>query len=247
MTQITPKTRFQFRRTSNTEHVDMGAPENDPRFNPGSLSRNKQATTSSAVEEDDIVGDLPFEGKNYNLEMAQPSTTSWRRPSFSAARHIGISNQQDLHIILPISAARATAAGSLTDLDHCIVDMSVPTSQDTGTPFPAISLKNIRGSLIVVGRVSGSVHITGVKDSIVVVVSRQVRIHECQNVDLYLHCASHPIIEDCSGMRFAPLPSCFVSENFFPFLCSLCVSFYLANSSEENRKRAIHRQPMGPS
>ena len=156
---------------------------------------------------EDVLGELP-KIKNYNAEMARPSASQLRKPSFSAAKHIGISNHNGLHIILPSSAARATASGNLTDLSRCIVDMSIPTA--TGAPFPGLVLKNISNSLIVAGRVDGPVHITGVSDSILVVVARQVRIHECSNVDIYLHCNSHPIIEDCTGMRFAPLPAAYV-------------------------------------
>jgi hypothetical protein len=50
-----------------------------------------------------------------------------------------------------------------------------------------------------------------VEDSIIVVASRQVRMHDCKNVEIYLHCASRPIIEDCSNVRFAPIPECYVS------------------------------------
>ncbi len=191
----------------------MGAPENDPRLHAGSLSRNPPSASAALVqpvtaEEDDKLGDLP-PTRDYNEELSKPSMASIRKPSFSAARNIGISNQTGLHIILPSSASNATASGSLTDLVGCIVDMSIPTSN--GQPFPGLALRNINKSLIVAGRVAGPVHITGVSDSIIVVVSRQVRIHDCKNVDIYLHCTSHPIIEDCSGMRFAPLPACYVS------------------------------------
>ena len=213
---MTPKSRFQFKRGPKTAHVDMGAPHNDPRFNPGgrltrnSFPDNNPVSSTFAVEdgEDDAVPPLP-PSRNYNEEMAQPSDSSLRKPSFSTARHIGISNQTGLHIILPSSAARATAAGSLTDLKGCVVDMSAPTGA-AGTPFPGLALRNIDRSLIVAGRVAGPVHITAVTNSIIVVTARQVRIHECHNVGIYLHCGSHPIIEDCSGMRFAPLPACYV-------------------------------------
>uniref|UniRef100_A0A8H7NIV2 C-CAP/cofactor C-like domain-containing protein n=1 Tax=Bionectria ochroleuca TaxID=29856 RepID=A0A8H7NIV2_BIOOC len=191
----------------------MGAPENDPRLNPGSLSRkntlSEDTEESSAAVVEDTVGEI-LPSKNYNEELSRPSPSSVRKPSFSAARCIGISNQTGLHIILPSSAARATAAGVLTNLSGCIIDMSIPTSG--GTAFPGLALNNIKTSLVVAGRVNGPVHITGVTDSILVVAAGQVRIHECKNVDIYLHCGSHPIIEDCSGMRFAPLPACYVSE-----------------------------------
>ncbi|KAG6110704.1 hypothetical protein E4U31_005405 [Claviceps sp. LM219 group G6] len=217
LAKITPKSRFQFKRSTVKAHVDMGAPENDPRLHPGSYSRNlpsqqgeEEKADRKAVEtDDDKVSDLPLTAKtrDYNAELSQPSSQNIRMPSFSAAKTIGISNQSNLHIILPSSAARATSAGSLTDLQCCIVDMSVPTAQ--GRPFQGLSLKNISQSLIIAGHVDGAVHITGVTNSIIVVIARQVRIHECKNVDIYMHCTSHPIIEDCTGMRFAPIPECY--------------------------------------
>jgi len=205
--KVTPKSRFQFKRTTQIPHVDMGAPENDPRLNPGSLSTNghgqKLEIGLTGTEAEDSIAELP-KGKDYNDEMARPSLSSVRQPSFSTANNISITNQTGLHVVLPSSAARATAAGSLTDLRDCIVDMSVPTAE--GSPFPGLALKNISNSLIVAGRVTGPVHITNVTNSILVMTAHQVRIHECSNVDIYLHCSSHPIIEDCTGMRFAPLP-----------------------------------------
>ncbi|RDA92723.1 hypothetical protein CP533_1426 [Ophiocordyceps camponoti-saundersi (nom. inval.)] len=215
VTRVTPKSRFQFRRSvDDSVHVDMGAPENDPRLNRGSLSRKSLPKTfETAVDEgEDTVSRLPSSptGRDYNQELSQPGVSGIRKPSFSTAKNIGISNQVGLHVILPSSAARATASGSLTKLRNCIVDMSVPTVQ--GKPFPGLSLKSISNSLIVAGRVSGPVHITDVTDSILVMVARQVRIHDCSNVDVYLHCGSHPIIEDCTGMRFAPLPECYATE-----------------------------------
>jgi hypothetical protein len=217
ITRITPKSKFQFRRPK-TNHVDMGAPENDPRLSPGSLSRTKHDSTvttgmaSPPPMKEDTLSELPSKEtyKNYNEEMERPSASSLRKPSFSAAKNIGISNHSNLHIILPSSASRATSSGSLTDLKGCIIDMSIPTTE--GSAFPGLAIKNVSKSLIVGGRVNGAVHITGVSDSTIVVVARQVRIHECSNVDIYLHCGSHPIIEDCSGMRFAPLPAPYRTE-----------------------------------
>lgn len=59
---------------------------------------------------------------------------------------------------------------------------------------------------------NGPAHLTGVEDSVVVVACRQFRMHESRGVDVYLWCGSRPIIEACEGVRFAPLPSCFVSH-----------------------------------
>jgi hypothetical protein len=144
--------------------------------------------------------------KDYNAEV-KSSRGPVRKPSFSSAKMIDLQGHTDAHIVLPTSASSATSSGSLQDIDGCIVDMSVPAAV---TPFAGLAIKNIRRSIIVTGSVSGPVHITGMSDSILVIASRQVRIHECRNVDMYLHCTSHPIIEDCTGMRFAPIPLCYV-------------------------------------
>ena len=95
-------------------------------------------------------------------------------------------------------------------LHHCVVDMSTPTS--TGKAFAGITLKNIKESLIICGHVNGAAHLTKVSNSIVVVASRQFRMHESRNCDVYLLTTSRPIIEDCSRIRFAPLPESYLNE-----------------------------------
>lgn len=85
--------------------------------------------------------------------------------------------------------------------------MSVPTVRKTGgSPFANLVIRDVTDSLIVAGQVSGAAHITNVTGSVLVVSAGQVRMHDCKNVVIYLWCGSHPIIEDCSAVRFAPLP-----------------------------------------
>ncbi|KAJ0348790.1 hypothetical protein COL154_006482 [Colletotrichum chrysophilum] len=219
-TKLAPRSRFQFKsRGKAAATSDLSAPKNDPRLvvgaslaDPLPASRGGPVmapeSRAAAAETDDGLGELPsFPHKNYNEEMARPSTTKVRKPSFSTAKDIAIYGQDGLHIILPSSASRATSSGRLTDLRGCIVDMSLALSGTTS--FANLALRDVEGSLVVAGNVAGPAHITGVRDSIVVVSARQVRIHECRNVDIYLHCSSHPIIEDCENMRFAPLPAAF--------------------------------------
>jgi len=165
-------------------------------------------TPPSERDSKDTVGDLPPFPKNYNEEMTRLSGPI-RKPSFSQATNVNITGHTGLHIILPSSASRATSSGSLTRLNRCIVDMSVPTAN--GAPFAGLALKNIKESLIIAGHVAGAAHITDVNDSIIVVASSQVRMHHCKNVDVHLHCASRPIIEDCHNVRFSPIPKCHVS------------------------------------
>lgn len=73
------------------------------------------------------------------------------------------------------------------------------------TTFP-LSL-GMTNSLLVCAPVAGAAHITNVKSSVLLITARQVRMHECTDCIFYLNCTSQPIIEDCTGMKFAPLPT----------------------------------------
>lgn len=223
--RLGPKSRFTFSPTSKEAFLD---------------SVNRKLQNSVANENDapldedknDNLGDLPSfptnNAKNYNAEMAGQSGPGIRKPSFSAARDIDISAHRNMHIILPTTAARATTSGSVTDLQGCVLDMSVPTTaadKTKGTqrckasPFASLAVKNVSRSLIIAGHVAGPAHITAVKNSVLVVNARQVRMHDCENVRVWLWCGSRPIIEGCTGVRFAEIPGSYVSS-CPPHLCA---------------------------
>lgn len=136
-------------------------------------------------------------------------TEGVRKLSFSKADKIHISNHSKIHIMLPSSATHATSgtSGTVTNVRDSVIDMSISAA----SAFANLTLKNIQGSLIVCGHVDGSVHITGVKDSVLVIATRQFRMHESKNVKVYMLCKSRPIIEDCDGIEFAEMPDCYVS------------------------------------
>ncbi|CZS95112.1 related to tubulin folding cofactor C [Rhynchosporium agropyri] len=226
-----PKPRFQFKQPKNNSAISLNdaaelaqqkrlkSPEFDRSLH--SSDESSIATTPaylktppSEANSRDTLGKLPPFAKNYNEEMIRAPAGPVRKPSFSQATNVNISGHTHLHIILPSSASRATASGSLTNLTRCIVDMSVPTAN--GAPFAGLAIQDIKRSLIIAGHVAGAAHITGVEDSIIVVASRQVRMHDCKNVDIYLHCASRPIIEDCSNVRFSPIPECYMTSQQAP-------------------------------
>lgn len=218
--KITPKRRFQFKSSNKSDETaslsaaaELAARRQLADSATSSFSSSKFDTQANIATppNEDSVSTLPSfpSTKNYNEEITHGQAGRPRQPSFSQAPSINISGHKDVHIILPSTASRATSSGTVTKLDRCIVDMSEPTAH--GTPFAGLTLQNIKESLIVAGHVAGAAHITGLEDSIVLVASRQVRIHNCTNVDLYLHCASRPIIEDCSNVLFAPIPELHVS------------------------------------
>ncbi len=49
-----------------------------------------------------------------------------------------------------------------------------------------------------------SVYLEGARDCTLSIACHQLRIHNCHNCRLYVKVNSHPIIEDCSDMQFAP-------------------------------------------
>lgn len=85
-------------------------------------------------------------------------------------------------------------------------------SNDT-TPAPsALTLNTTDGTLILAPDIQGAAHITGLRNSVLVLSCHQFRMHKSHNVDVYLYCSNRPIIEDCSHIRFAPMPSAFESS-----------------------------------
>lgn len=172
-----------------------------------------RAPPPTAVDED-----FKDPSANGNKEHASldPRMAPIRRPTFSASSTVSITRESNAHIILPSSTTHASKPCSLTSVRGCVVDLSALSPQSSA-PFAALTIKNAKASLLVCGVVNGPAHITAVEDSVLVMTCRQFRMHECRNVDVYLSCSSHPIIEDCSGIRFAPLPDTYVSDPFsFP-------------------------------
>jgi hypothetical protein len=221
--RLAPKSRFTFKikkRSSALSLTDAFPPQLTQEDGASEMEVNDDvaAHPNSAVQQSPMrrvpnSSEDRSEQHDYNIDIEGPETPGITRfPSFTRAKAVTISDHRSLHIILPSSAARATTSGSLTNLHHCIVDMSIPTVN--GKPFAGLAMKDISNSLIIAGQVNGAAHITNVADSIIVVLSRQVRMHDCKNVDVYLFCLSRPIIEDCENMRFAPIPECYASEEW---------------------------------
>lgn len=176
------------------------------------------STDPSATATPDPYATPPNELQGSEKQLAEATAGSpevvnqsgkLRKPSFSQKTSVQISNQRAAHIILPSSAGHATTTGTISNMVRCVVDMSVPTT--SGRPFAGLTLKKIKESLIVCGHVSGSAHVTGLTDCIIVVACRQFRMHECRRCDVYLQAASRPIVEDVEAVRFAPLPAFHVS------------------------------------
>ena len=94
------------------------------------------------------------------------------------------------------AAEEAAADFALQDLERCNVQL-LSTSR-------ALWIRNLKGCHVFAVPVSGSIYVTECEDCVLHLGSRQLRIHTSSRVDFYAHVNSHPIIEQCEALRFAP-------------------------------------------
>ncbi|KAJ5161105.1 Tubulin binding cofactor C [Penicillium capsulatum] len=148
--------------------------------------------------------------------MPKPQSEDKTATTFEASgiSSVSVNNHYGLHIMLPASGSTSTVPASITSLQHCVVDMSIPTAD--GKPYASLTVKEIKESLLICGQVNGPAHITGVDHSVMVVSCRQFRMHNCSDVDVYLSCSSNPIIENCSNIRFARIPKAYSLDHGRP-------------------------------
>ncbi|KAI9778371.1 MAG: hypothetical protein M1816_004129 [Peltula sp. TS41687] len=94
---------------------------------------------------------------------------------------------------------------TLTDLEHCIVRPRQSAAAGPPQFTSSLTITNLDSSLLILPPITGPAHMTRMTNCTLVLRSRQFRLHSCRNVDVYVHCSSRPIVEDCEGIRFAPL------------------------------------------
>lgn len=121
----------------------------------------------------------------------QPESLSVTALNTILEQHVG-------YIIPPPSRS------AFSNLQYCVLDLRSSTAPSV--PLAGLTLTNITSSLLLCGQVNGAIHMTNISDSVLVLSSRQFRMHDSNNCDVYLRTTSRPIIEDCEGIRFAPLP-----------------------------------------
>lgn len=85
---------------------------------------------------------------------------------------------------------------TISDLEHCEVRL-LGSSR-------ALFVHRLRDCRVYVGPIVGSVLIEEAENCTFVLASHQIRIHNARGSNFYLRVRSRPIVEDCSGVRFAP-------------------------------------------
>ncbi|KAI5297545.1 hypothetical protein KEM55_004536, partial [Ascosphaera atra] len=137
-------------------------------------------------------------------------------PNDSGAAPVVLNETHDAFLLSPSSGASSTTSvpAYITDIDKCVVDLSIATERAAELPpWASLSVQSIRNTLMICGRVTGPVHVTGAENCTIVVGCQQLRLHQCTNSNVYLSCGSQPIIEDCKGLKFARLPDVYVCSH----------------------------------
>lgn len=116
----------------------------------------------------------------------------------------------------------------ISSIDRCITDLcDVPkltglfTSAEgveasrMDTPVHALYVNDLRQSVIIAPPIAGSVHVTGAKDSLIVVNCHQLRMHDSERCTVLLHSGTNPIIEHCTDISFGEYPEELMGDDDF--------------------------------
>ncbi|POS86500.1 hypothetical protein EPUL_001142 [Erysiphe pulchra] len=206
---IAPNSKFQFKSRLKNECATSsksaeGSTSAELKVDPAQELQSPSPTKAScnvsstrSLNESDSLSGLPANPKNY--EEICKEAGGVRKPSFSQPTKIHLTDHENMHIIQPPPASQATSTGAITKLRGSVVDILVIT--------------DVRNCLIVGGQVAGATHITNAIESIIAVSAGQIRLHDCEDVKIYLYCINRPIIENCKDIQVAPLPKCYLDPS----------------------------------
>lgn len=139
-----------------------------------------------------------------SLRNGLRTTTNVSPPERSG---VTVDSRSDVHFKLPKSTSSTPVPASVASIRRSIINMSA------GHAFAVLSVKDVSDSLLLCEEVNGAAHVTNVKRSVIVVTCHQFRMHDCNNVDVYLGCSSVPIIENCHGIRFSHISDSHVGSS----------------------------------
>lgn len=128
------------------------------------------------------------------------------------------------------SKSHLPSSASISNITTSVLDLS-PSTGPTHHGFASMMIKDVIGSLLLCGNISGATHVTGTTNSTLLITCQQLRMHDCDNCVIYLNCKSRPIIETCSNLRFAPLTTIEVSCPLDP-----CENINAAMAHEQHRQ-----------
>jgi hypothetical protein len=136
---------------------------------------------------------------NIGPAAAPTQLASAAQKAATEQENVVVTDRSDEFVRPPGATTTASASLLLSSLTRCAI--TIPEK----LRFSSAAVKNLDASLLLLGEaINGPIHLTGVRDSVLVFACRQFRMHDARNVDVYLRCTSRPIIEDCEDIRFHP-------------------------------------------
>ncbi|KAK4521703.1 phosphopyruvate hydratase [Mucor velutinosus] len=109
-----------------------------------------------------------------------------------------------------ISANNRSIDILISNIKNCVVIL-----HGDGIQISAVHIKNIENSVVYCGKIEGSVLMYGLTNSVLFAGCHQFRMHEAHNVDMMLHVASRPIIENSHNIQVCEWSSTNTSTNYF--------------------------------
>lgn len=181
---------------ANRKVVDAEPSTSPSNFHPSSPNH------SSTLLSTPITSPPPSASSDSSNNLSSDPTSSGARLS-----SLILSSKSEVHIMPPPSSIGPSSAGAFTNIDRSVIDLS-----DLSHPSASLTLVNINQSLIICSIVDSSAHITNANQSVIVISSLQVRMHNCSDCIIYLRCRSKPLFENCTNVKLAPLPAILVSS-----------------------------------
>ncbi|KAI9513420.1 tubulin binding cofactor C-domain-containing protein [Russula earlei] len=137
------------------------------------------------------------------IELPADASVTCTFPTISSRSHCRLSLQS----IPTFGAGHPSSDLTISDLDHCIVDLcdtveTVPHQSQLS--FTALHVRDLKETILILPNVKGSVLLHNLQRCTV------FRMHNSIDVRVYLAAVSNPVIEKCSAIAFAEYPS-FVS------------------------------------
>ncbi|KAG8071055.1 hypothetical protein GUJ93_ZPchr0006g45064 [Zizania palustris] len=145
--------------------------------------RNKSKAPNKPPQDPPTLPPPPPEQPKPNVQVILPGFGFRGRKDTTLLKDLRVSDEKDGDF-------------TLTDLVSCEVHLK--------GKWRALYVHKLKDCRVFVGAVFGSVLIENVEHCTFVMAAHQIRIHEVRATDFYLRARSRPIIEDCSGVRFAP-------------------------------------------
>ncbi|KAF5339047.1 hypothetical protein D9758_014093 [Tetrapyrgos nigripes] len=184
-----PKSKFAFKRKPKAE---------------GSTTTSDASTTVPTTTNPPTAPTLSQDASDESALSSTPNLTlSSRSKEFLVLHSIN-----GLPSASKSSTTRLRSDLALTDLENCVINLITPPLE-AALDISAVQIRSLNNCIVLLPKINGSVMVHAIRNCIVLLGCHQFRMHTSQNVDVYLDIRSNPVIEHCSGIRFASYPPSF--------------------------------------